>query len=262
MSSDKFRITTTNNQSLRNLNNTFFDMTLSANLTIDENNDISANNDRRSAHNALERQRREYLNSKYQELAEALPKLKTKRRPSKATIVSSSLDFVTSTLKRESSYMAEIKRLRLENETLKKQAQSSADALKKLHSEKEIVSSKRKNSQVQLSPPLTPESFKQDKKKIKLEQSPVSLPSPLGPSVSQTSFTSTVDLLPYAPSPLSTHDDINNLMYTPMNTYGHSQSFFPIDPYITPMFGSLYGSSEDLNYMNSETCMDQYYMRL
>ncbi|KAG1141447.1 hypothetical protein G6F38_008421 [Rhizopus arrhizus] len=92
MSSEKFRITT-NGQSLRNPNNAFFDMTLSANLTIDESNDISANNDRRSAHNALERQRREHLNLKYQQLAEALPTLKSTRRPSKATIVTSSLEF-------------------------------------------------------------------------------------------------------------------------------------------------------------------------
>jgi hypothetical protein len=62
-------------------------------LTFYTSNDISANNDRRSAHNALERQRREHLNLKYQQLAEALPTLKSTRRPSKATIVTSSLEF-------------------------------------------------------------------------------------------------------------------------------------------------------------------------
>lgn len=49
--------------------------------------------DRRSAHNALERQRREHLNTKFQELAHALPSLQNIRRPSKTMIVSKSLDF-------------------------------------------------------------------------------------------------------------------------------------------------------------------------
>jgi hypothetical protein len=55
--------------------------------------DVSANNDRRTAHNALERQRREHLNSKFQQLAHALPSLKNIRRPSKTTIVAKSLEF-------------------------------------------------------------------------------------------------------------------------------------------------------------------------
>lgn len=49
--------------------------------------------DRRSAHNALERQRREILNAKFQELAHALPSLQTVRRPSKTMIVAKSLDY-------------------------------------------------------------------------------------------------------------------------------------------------------------------------
>ncbi|KAI8984240.1 hypothetical protein BDF20DRAFT_858784, partial [Mycotypha africana] len=67
-------------------------MTLSANLTLNEN-DLSAHNDRRSAHNALERQRREHLNMKFQQLAHALPSLQSVRRPSKTMIVSKSLEF-------------------------------------------------------------------------------------------------------------------------------------------------------------------------
>jgi hypothetical protein len=84
-------------------------MTLSANMTLDErlvkekneiyamtdnnNSDVSAHNDRRSAHNALERQRREHLNVKFQQLAHALPSLQTVRRPSKTMIVAKSLEF-------------------------------------------------------------------------------------------------------------------------------------------------------------------------
>lgn len=49
--------------------------------------------DRRSAHNALERQRRENLNIKFQELAHALPSLQSVRRPSKTMIVAKSLEF-------------------------------------------------------------------------------------------------------------------------------------------------------------------------
>lgn len=55
--------------------------------------DVSAHNDRRSAHNALERQRREHLNVKFQQLAHALPALSTVRRPSKTMIVAKSLEF-------------------------------------------------------------------------------------------------------------------------------------------------------------------------
>lgn len=49
--------------------------------------------DRRSAHNALERQRREHLNAKFQELARTLPSLQSVSRPSKSMIVSKSLDY-------------------------------------------------------------------------------------------------------------------------------------------------------------------------
>lgn len=58
---------------------------------------MSAHNDRRSAHNALERQRREHLNVKFQQLAHALPALQTVRRPSKTMIVAKSLEFGTYT---------------------------------------------------------------------------------------------------------------------------------------------------------------------
>ncbi len=48
---------------------------------------------KRSAHNALERQRREGLNSKFQELAHVLPALQQVKRPSKSMIVAKSLEF-------------------------------------------------------------------------------------------------------------------------------------------------------------------------
>ncbi|KAG1138637.1 hypothetical protein G6F37_009961 [Rhizopus arrhizus] len=163
MPSEKFRITT-NGQSLRNPNNTFFDMTLSANLTLDESSDISAHNDRRSAHNALERQRREHLNLKFQQLAHALPSLQSVRRPSKATIVTKSLEFVSSSLKRETEFMSEIESLRLENERLRKQAEQASASIKKRQQTEEKAQDNKTsstNSEAQLSPPPTPKSIKE-----------------------------------------------------------------------------------------------------
>ncbi|KAI8139742.1 hypothetical protein BJV82DRAFT_242838 [Fennellomyces sp. T-0311] len=84
-------------------------------------NDL-AHIDKRSAHNALERQRRENLNSKFQQLAHALPSLQTVRRPSKTVIVAKSLEFVSSSVTRETKFQSQIEHLRRENERLRDQA--------------------------------------------------------------------------------------------------------------------------------------------
>ncbi|GAN07553.1 hypothetical protein MAM1_0166d07053 [Mucor ambiguus] len=180
MPSEKFRITT-NGQSLRNPNNGFFGMTLSANMTLDEryvdgrqstyclcmnnsrllhqtNSDVSAHNDRRSAHNALERQRREHLNVKFQQLAHALPSLQTVRRPSKTMIVAKSLEFVSSSLKRETTYTSEIQKLRLENEKLRKQAEASSNQLKKQIANQDTTSTESDLSSTTPSPKKTTDS--------------------------------------------------------------------------------------------------------
>ncbi|KAJ2739544.1 hypothetical protein H4S06_006282, partial [Coemansia sp. BCRC 34490] len=49
---------------------------------------------RRATHNAIERARRESLNGQFQDLASAVPALIHVRRPSKATIVEKSLDYI------------------------------------------------------------------------------------------------------------------------------------------------------------------------
>lgn len=49
--------------------------------------------DRRAEHNAIERARRESLNSKFQQLAHALPNLQNDRRPSKSTIIERTLEY-------------------------------------------------------------------------------------------------------------------------------------------------------------------------
>ena len=48
---------------------------------------------KRAEHNAIERQRREVLNTKFQQLALSLPNLQHDRRPSKGTIIERTLEY-------------------------------------------------------------------------------------------------------------------------------------------------------------------------
>ncbi|CAO3669885.1 unnamed protein product [Rhizopus stolonifer] len=74
--------------------------------------------ERRAEHNATERARRIYLNSKFQELAGTLPNLQTYRRPSKGKIVEKALDWIVQSRKREEQYKQEIRQLQNENKRL------------------------------------------------------------------------------------------------------------------------------------------------
>ncbi|ORX79954.1 hypothetical protein K493DRAFT_362432 [Basidiobolus meristosporus CBS 931.73] len=76
---------------------------------------------KRANHNALERARRESLNNKFQELANAIPSLALVRRPSKSVIVQKSLDFVERTKTNADIYMAEVEKLRSENQELRQE---------------------------------------------------------------------------------------------------------------------------------------------
>lgn len=49
--------------------------------------------ERRAEHNAIERARRESLNTKFQQLAHSLPNLQNDRRPSKGTIIERTLEY-------------------------------------------------------------------------------------------------------------------------------------------------------------------------
>ncbi|KAI8880345.1 hypothetical protein K501DRAFT_275681 [Backusella circina FSU 941] len=100
-------------------------------LNINDSQDIS-HIEKRTAHNALERQRREGLNTKFQELAHVLPSLQQIRRPSKSMIVTKSLEFVSNALARESQYKDQLKDLRKENEQLRRQASVASKRLKNL----------------------------------------------------------------------------------------------------------------------------------
>ncbi|KAL1932538.1 hypothetical protein VTP01DRAFT_8216 [Rhizomucor pusillus] len=82
---------------------------------------VQSKADRRAEHNAIERARRESLNSKFQQLAHALPNLQNDRRPSKGTIIERTLEFVKDRLHKEERYRHQIRQLRLENRRLRKE---------------------------------------------------------------------------------------------------------------------------------------------
>ncbi|KAI8082006.1 uncharacterized protein B0P05DRAFT_538989 [Gilbertella persicaria] len=77
--------------------------------------------ERRAEHNAIERARRECLNSKFQQLAEALPNLQNHRRPSKGQIVEKALDWVKQNMSKEDRYQYQIMQLQNENKRLMSQ---------------------------------------------------------------------------------------------------------------------------------------------
>lgn len=81
--------------------------------------------ERRAEHNAIERARRESLNTKFQCLAQALPNLMNYRRPSKSQIVEKALDWVKQSITREERYRYQILQLQRENKRLLAQFMSS-----------------------------------------------------------------------------------------------------------------------------------------
>jgi hypothetical protein len=85
--------------------------------------------EKRMVHNAMERVRRETLNTKFQELAYALPTLRTVRRPSKSQIVQRALEFVRTAFVQEKLYQKQITTLKRENELLIAQLDTIRDKL-------------------------------------------------------------------------------------------------------------------------------------
>ncbi|CAG8715299.1 27516_t:CDS:2 [Dentiscutata erythropus] len=77
--------------------------------------------ERRANHNAVERARRECLNTKFQELAHALPSLAQVRRPSKSIIVQKSLDFIYTSRQKDDLHDKEMRSIRSENESLREE---------------------------------------------------------------------------------------------------------------------------------------------
>jgi len=77
--------------------------------------------ERRANHNAVERARRECLNTKFQELAHALPSLAQVRRPSKSIIVQKSLDFIYNARQKDELHDKEMRSIRNENDLLREE---------------------------------------------------------------------------------------------------------------------------------------------
>ncbi|KAI9478750.1 MAG: hypothetical protein EXX96DRAFT_572134 [Benjaminiella poitrasii] len=109
-----------------------------------------ANLEKRTAHNALERQRREGLNSKFQELAHILPSLQQIRRPSKTMIVSKSLEFVSTAKEREIDFKDRIQALRRENEQLMRQASLSEKRIQRRLEQEKILQARTKKQHTPL----------------------------------------------------------------------------------------------------------------
>nr|CAG8478012.1 2346_t:CDS:2 [Entrophospora candida]CAG8528030.1 9032_t:CDS:2 [Entrophospora candida] len=81
--------------------------------------------ERRANHNAVERARRECLNTKFQDLARALPSLSQVKRPSKSIIVQRSLEFIYNVRQKEALREREMQNIRAENESLHSTSSSS-----------------------------------------------------------------------------------------------------------------------------------------
>jgi hypothetical protein len=77
--------------------------------------------ERRANHNAVERARRECLNTKFQELAHALPSLAQVRRPSKSIIVQKSLEFIYLAQQKDKMHENDMRNMRSENDSLREE---------------------------------------------------------------------------------------------------------------------------------------------
>lgn len=77
--------------------------------------------ERRATHNAVERQRRETLNGRFLDLAGLLPNLSQIRRPSKSSIVNSSIAYVHASRRHRSLAARELRTLKAECDTLRRE---------------------------------------------------------------------------------------------------------------------------------------------
>ncbi|KIY49441.1 hypothetical protein FISHEDRAFT_58327 [Fistulina hepatica ATCC 64428] len=77
--------------------------------------------ERRATHNAVERQRRETLNSRFLDLAALLPNISQVRRPSKAAIVNSSIAHVNASKRHRMIAARELRSMKLEADSLRRE---------------------------------------------------------------------------------------------------------------------------------------------
>ncbi|KAG6807534.1 hypothetical protein H0H93_001509, partial [Arthromyces matolae] len=77
--------------------------------------------ERRATHNAVERQRRETLNGRFLDLAALLPNLSQIRRPSKSSIVNSSIAHIHASRRHRLLSARELRLLKLEADALRRE---------------------------------------------------------------------------------------------------------------------------------------------
>lgn len=168
---------------------------LSTSASLNESEDM-AYIEKRTAHNALERQRREGLNSKFQELAHVLPSLQQVRRPSKSMIVAKSLEFVSNAVERETNFQGQLDALRLENAQLLRQANISKKRMKRQlerDNESTATISVKKNKKLSSHTATTSNSLPIVSKESNLNKSAsimksIKLPSKMKPQLRQSSM--------------------------------------------------------------------------
>jgi hypothetical protein len=83
--------------------------------------------ERRATHNAVERQRRETLNGRFLDLATLLPNLSQIRRPSKSSIVNSSIAHIQASRRHRLIASRELKMLKLEADALRREVNEWRD---------------------------------------------------------------------------------------------------------------------------------------
>ncbi|CAO3684923.1 unnamed protein product [Umbelopsis ramanniana] len=135
--------------------------------------------DKRTAHNALERQRRENLNTKFQELAHTLPGLQTVRRPSKSMIVTKSLEFVSQAKYREMRFQYQISQLYKQQQKLLSSENQVLEArpFKNSSDQAAAIKASKVPFPTKESPPPTPESSLSGSNEVDIDDSTTGHPS-------------------------------------------------------------------------------------
>lgn len=94
--------------------------------------------ERRATHNAVERQRRETLNGRFLDLAALLPNLSQIRRPSKSSIVNSSIAYVHASRRHRQLASRELRLLKLEADALRREVNEWRDRTRLPHVEEPV----------------------------------------------------------------------------------------------------------------------------
>jgi hypothetical protein len=136
--------------------------------------------DRRAEHNALERARRESLNSKFQKLALSLPNLSSDSRPSKNTIIERTLDFVQEAQLKEERMRNQIEELERVNRYLLSQLDNKDATSQNVTRRSSCIS--LNSSSMNHSPHIPKYDEMENRTPIKLETSP-SPPSSVPPTI-------------------------------------------------------------------------------